>query len=96
MTPTEAILSILVAVASSAGFWAFIQSLPRKRSAVKEALGALLRHEMWEIYRTYKDAQTIPADMLEEMDSLHTAYHSLGYNHMGDKIWEEIMKKPTA
>lgn len=89
----EALVSIAIAIASSAGFWALIAGKFEKKTAVNQALGALLRHEMFDIYEAYKNADCVPADVLSEMDSLHEAYHALGYNHLGDKIHAEIMAK---
>ena len=93
---SDAIVAIVVALVSSAGFWSIVASRIGKHSAVNQALGALLRHSMYEIYDTYKDADAVPTDVLEEMDSLHEAYHALGYNHLGDKIHEAIMAKPAC
>ena len=93
---TEALVSIAIAIASSAGFWALIAGKFERKSAVNGALGALLRHEMFDIYETYKDKDCVPADVLAEMDSLHEAYHALGFNHLGDKIHEEIMRKSAC
>lgn len=92
----EALIAVVVAIVSSAGFWSVVSSRIGKHSAVNQALGALLRHSMYEIYDTYKDASAVPTDVLEEMDSLHEAYHALGYNHMGDKIHKQIMDKPAC
>lgn len=64
-------------------------------TAEREALGALLRHDMFEIYETYRDASEVPVRSQEEMASLYAAYHGLGFNHTGTKIHEEIMHKPT-
>lgn len=63
--------------------------------AEREALGALLRNDMFEIYETYRDAQEVPVRIQEEMDSLYAAYHGLGFNNTGTKIHDEIMKKKT-
>lgn len=64
-------------------------------TAEREALGALLRHDMFEIYETYRDAEEVPVRSQEEMASLYAAYHGLGFNHTGTKIHDEIMHKPT-
>ena len=84
---------IIVALISSAGFWQFFQKRFERKSIYSQALGALIRHQMWEIYETYKDKDSVPVDTLEEIDSLHTVYSALGFNHTGDKIHAEIMAK---
>lgn len=63
--------------------------------AERDALGALLRNDMFEIYETYRDADEVPIRFQEEMDSLYSAYHGLGFNNTGTKIHDEIMKKKT-
>ena len=63
--------------------------------AEHEALGALLRNDMFEIYETFRDSETVPVRIQEEMDSLYRAYHNLGYNNTGTKIHDEIMAKKT-
>ena len=63
--------------------------------AEHEALGALLRNDMFEIYETYRDANEVPVRYQEEMESLYTAYHGLGFNNTGTKIHDEIMSKKT-
>lgn len=63
--------------------------------AEREALGALLRNDMFEIYEAYRDADEVPVRIQEEMDSLYAAYHGLGFNNTGTKIHDEIMAKKT-
>ena len=63
--------------------------------ATNEALGALLRNDMFSIYRKYRDADEVPVEVQEEMHSLGEAYHNLGFNATGTKIHDEIMKKKT-
>lgn len=94
--------TLFVAILASSGLWAVILKIvdyiieKRKGDSVEKiALGALLRHDMFEIYDMYKDAHTVPHAMQEEMDSLYQAYHNLGYNNLGTKIHDEIMAKQT-
>ena len=63
--------------------------------AERDALGALLRNDMFEIYECYRDEPEVPVRFQEEMDSLYQAYHGLGFNNTGTKIHDEIMAKPT-
>ena len=63
--------------------------------AIKTALGALLRSDMYNIYETYRDAAEVPESVQKEIDELWQAYHGLGFNHLGDKIHEDIMGKKT-
>lgn len=71
------------------------KKLSASAKAEHEALGALLRNDMFEIYETYRDCEEVPVRFQEEMDSLYTAYHGLGFNNTGTKIHDEIMSKKT-
>ena len=75
-----------------------IASLKKGRTtdkSIKIALGALLRSDMFNIYELYRDAEEVPEAIQKEIDELWQAYHGLGFNHMGDKVHDEIMKKKT-
>lgn len=72
-----------------------LQKVKATTTAEREALGALLRHDMFEIYEEYRDADEVPIRSQEEMASLYAAYNGLGFNHTGTKIHDEIMKKPS-
>lgn len=63
--------------------------------SIKIALGALLRSDMFNIYEQYRDAVEVPEAIQKEIDELWQAYHGLGFNHMGDKVHDEIMSKKT-
>ena len=76
----------------------FVARLKQAKTANKaehEALGALLRNDMFQIYDQFRDAEEVPVRTQEEMESLWQAYHGLGFNHTGDKIHDEIVNKKT-
>lgn len=72
-----------------------LKKLKKTNEAERTALGALLRNDMFGIYRKYRDADEVPVEVQEEMHSLHAAYHGLGFNATGTKIHDEIMTKKT-
>ena len=72
-----------------------IRKIKDESQAERQALGALLRNDMYSIYRKYRDADEVPVEVQEEMHSLGEAYHNLGFNATGTKIHDEIMAKPT-
>lgn len=72
-----------------------LKKAKRDNKAVGEALGALLRNAMFQIYDEYRDADEVPVQVQEEMSSLYKPYHDLGFNHTGTKIHDEIMGKKT-
>lgn len=72
-----------------------LRSANSEQKAIKNALGALLRHDMFDIFEEWSESEEVPAKIKEEMESLYKPYHELGYNHTGTKIYEEIMAKRT-
>ncbi len=72
-----------------------LRQMKNANKAEREALGALLRNDMFMIYETYRDAEEVPTRYQEEMASLYKAYHGLGFNNLGTKIHDEIMSKKT-
>lgn len=72
-----------------------VRQMKQESKAERQALGALLRNDMFRIYEKYRDAAEVPASTQEEIDSLYAAYHGLGFNNVGTKIHDEIMAKPT-
>ena len=72
-----------------------IKKIKGESKAERDALGALLRNDMFEIYECYRDEPEVPVRFQEEIDSLYQAYHGLGFNNTGTKIHDEIMTKPT-
>lgn len=75
--------------------FARLKEMKKASRAEREALGALLRNDMFEIYEEYRDQEEVPVRIQEEMDSLYAAYHGLGFNNTGTKIHDEIMAKKT-
>ena len=71
------------------------QKIKGQSKAERDALGALLRNDMFEIYEVYRDETEVPVRIQEEMESLYQAYHGLGFNNTGTKIHDEIMAKKT-
>ena len=72
-----------------------VRQMRTTAAAEHEALGALLRNDMYAIYETYRDADEVPVSVQDEIDSLYQAYHGLGFNHTGTKIYNDIMEKKT-
>lgn len=72
-----------------------LKQVKAESKAERTALGALLRNDMFDIYRKYRDSEEVPVEVQEEMHSLHDAYHGLGFNATGTKIHDEIMAKKT-
>lgn len=66
-----------------------------RQTALEEGVQALLKNKLVEIYDMYKDAEEVPADTLESMDTIYKAYHGLGGNGTGTRLHSCIMNKRT-
>ena len=64
--------------------------------AMETGLRTLLRAELLEIHAKYMPLGCIPVAVMEEADRVYKAYHSLGGNGTGTKIYEEIKALPTV
>ena len=64
--------------------------------AMETGLRTLLRAELLEIHAKYVPLGHIPVAVMEEADRVYRAYHSLGGNGTGTKIYEEIKALPTV
>ena len=64
--------------------------------AMETGLRTLLRAELLEIHAKYVPLGRIPVAVMDEADRVYKAYHSLGGNGTGTKIYEEIKALPTV
>jgi len=64
--------------------------------AVEAGLRTLLRAELLEIHARYVPLGSIPLAAMEEVERIYQAYHSLGGNGTGTKIYEEIKVLSTV
>ena len=64
--------------------------------AMEMGLRTLLRAELLEIHAKYVPLGHIPVAVMEEADRVYQAYHSLGGNGTGTKIYEELKALPTV
>jgi len=98
---THATVIILNAVLAACGsalfagicFW--IKSIYNKSKAYDFALKALA-HDAFFRYCRYLDPEdTLSEDELENLNFLYKAYHSLGLNGTGDKLYNQVISKPV-
>lgn len=67
-----------------------------RAQAMETGLRTLLRAELLEIHAKYVPLGYIPVAAMEETDRVYKAYHSLGGNGAGTKLYEEIKALPTV
>lgn len=63
---------------------------------METGLRTLLRAELLEIHAKHVPLGYMPLGAMEEADRVYQAYHSLGGNGTGTKIYEELKALPTV
>lgn len=64
--------------------------------AIEAGLRTLLRAELREYHHRFCDLhEPLTVDLAEEVERVYIAYHDLGGNGTGTKLYEEIMALPT-
>ena len=98
MTLLESIVPMLLT--GVGGLCGWLLKSHRKEEARDQAmetgLRTLLRAELLEIHAKYVPLGYIPVAAMEETDRVYKAYHSLGGNGAGTKLYEEIKALPTV
>ena len=98
MTLVEAVIPMLLTGIGGACGW-LLKSHRReeaKDQAMEAGLRTLLRAELLEIHTKYAPLGHIPVDVMEEAERVYRAYHGLGGNGTGTKIYEELKALPTV
>ena len=67
-----------------------------RQTALEVGVQALLRQKILEMYDQYKDAEEVPQDTQESMEAIYKAYHGLGGNGQGTRLYTTIINKKTA
>jgi len=62
---------------------------------LKEGMTALLRSELIKDYNKYMEKGEMPIYAKENVEDICKAYHNLGGNGVGTKMYEELMSLPT-
>lgn len=93
------IISILIAVFASTGFWAFVQSIWQNKSKEKNAETKLLLGIAYDLLtqrcRVYVKRGYISLDEYDDLKRyLYDPYKDLGGNGAGAKLWAEVEKLP--
>lgn len=67
-----------------------------RQTALETGVQALLRQKLLELYDQYKDAEEVPQDAQEATEAIYKAYHGLGGNGQGTRLYTAIINKKTA
>ena len=98
MTLVESIVPMLLTGVGGVCGW-LLKSHRKEEAraqAMETGLRTLLRAELLEIHAKYVPLGYIPVAAMEETDRVYKAYHSLGGNGAGTKLYEEIKALPTV
>lgn len=71
-----------------------VRKQEEKTNAIMYAVGILLRDRLYGYHDNYTRKGYISADDLQAVEDTYNAYHALGMNGVGTKVFEEIKKLP--
>ena len=89
------VITALVSILASSGFWAWIQSRDTTRTATSKLLMGLAYDKLVTLGLQYIERGSINKDELEEFRKyLYEPYKALGGNGVGERIAEEVLRLP--
>lgn len=97
---TDATTIIINAILSACGAAIFtgicvwVKGLYKKSKGYDKAVKALAHDAFFRYCRYLLDAETLTEDEVENLNCLYDGYKSVGLNSTGDKLYQEIIKKP--
>lgn len=90
------LITIVVTVFASSGFWQWIISRNSKKDKKTEALLALLHNEIYRISEKAIKDGSITSDELDNLTCLYTPYHDLGGNGTGEILYTKAKNLVTV
>ena len=94
----ELIVTIVVAIFASGGFWSFLQYIIMQRntahSAEKDALIALLHDRIYTLAENYILSGFITFEEFDNLSYLYKPYKDLGGNSTGEDLYDKCKKLP--
>ena len=94
MTTAQIILTIITALLTSSGLWAFLGSRLEKNSAERELIVGIGHIEIVFFGIQFLERGWITRDEYDTMQELYKPYVKLGGNGSGTKIMKEIENLP--
>ena len=93
----EPALTIIIAIFGSTGFWALIQKLLERKSALRQMVFGIGYERLISACREYIEAGWIDLDELEELDKhLFQPYKAMGGNGTAELLMEKVRDLPNA
>ena len=94
----EMLVTAVVAVFASAGFWQFVQykvqSSDREKDALTQGVLSLLHSRLYDLARETIRRNGITEDELDELENLYRPYVGLGGNGTGLQLYERAKRLP--
>jgi hypothetical protein len=91
----QMIVSVVIAVIASSGFWAFIQKLSDKKDVKTKMLIGLGHDRVMSLGLKYIDRGYITADEYENLyEYLYKPYEMMGGNGSAKRIMDEVKRLP--
>lgn len=91
---TQLIVSVVVAIIASGGFWAFLQKMLEKKDVKTQMLIGLGHDRIMYLGMKYIDRKYITADEYENLQYLYKPYKKMGGNGSAERIMKEIDRLP--
>lgn len=89
------IITILVAVISSSGFWAYMQRYSQRHDAKTDMLVGLAHDRIMSLGREYIEKGYIGQEEYENLKVyLYDPYHKLGGNGSAERVMREVENLP--
>lgn len=86
---TELIVTVIVSVLASSGFWQFIMLKTQKKSVQTRAILALLHNEIYSQSEKAIKAGSITTDEFDNLTCLYEPYKELGGNGTGAALYNK-------
>ena len=88
------LITALVSILASSGFWAWLQSRDTTRTATSKLLMGLSYDKIVTLGLQYIEQGSITRDEMEDFREYLTAYKALGDNAVVDRIAGDVMQLP--
>lgn len=98
MHATEIILNSILSACGAAlftGLCLWVKGMYKKTKTYDKALKALAHDAFFRCCKELLPHETLSKSEVENINYLYDGYHSLGLNGTGDKLYNEIIKKPV-
>lgn len=94
MSTASLVVTIIVAIFASSGFWDWLKSRRKKMTPYEQVTMAIGREKLNKLSKKYIKMEYIPEDEFESFKELGEAYLEAGGNTMVKELYLEAVKLP--